>query len=253
MRRKTKAENKKNNIAQNRFFLLALFVAAALVPFLFLGKPEYKVVLSDSGFAPRQVTIPEGAKVTWVIDGKSAHWPASNNHPTHTIYPESGGCIGSKLDACKAMKKGEKFSFVFEKTGTWGMHDHLYPQFTMIVNVESAKQSQGGAARSDNRQLALFSPSQQKLIKELNPHMTTDEAAQTAKKICSDLRGSKLRESQHCYSEVFTFIAKNTNQQFAFRTVSELRKLDNGVKVCHLIAHGIGWGNWKNYYQGFSE
>ena len=46
-------------------------------------------------------------------------------HPTHAIYPESGGCIGSKFDACKGLKEGESWSFTFNEKGTWNYHDHF--------------------------------------------------------------------------------------------------------------------------------
>ena len=68
-------------------------------------------------------------------DGERNHWPASNFHPTHTLYPEEGGCLGSTLDVCKGLKKGEEFSFKFEKEGVWSMHDHLYPGLVMTVTV----------------------------------------------------------------------------------------------------------------------
>ena len=68
------------------------------------------------------------------------HWPASAVHPTHVVYPESGGCIGSKFDACKGLAEGETFEFVFSEKGSWKYHDHLNccsdPAFFGTIVVE---------------------------------------------------------------------------------------------------------------------
>ncbi len=56
-------------------------------------------------------------------------------HPTHTKYPETGGCIGSKFDACKGYAPGTNWEFTFNEVGVWGFHDHLYPQFTGKITV----------------------------------------------------------------------------------------------------------------------
>ena len=93
------------------------------------------VVISDAGFSPDSLIIEKGTMVTWVNNDSRPHWPASNFHPTHTLYPEQGGCIGSLLDACKGLSKGESFSFKFNKLGIWPMHDHLFPGFVMTIEV----------------------------------------------------------------------------------------------------------------------
>ncbi|MBA3733147.1 hypothetical protein H0W91_02095 [Patescibacteria group bacterium] len=95
------------------------------------------VTIDDNGFLPETLTIKEGTKVIWKASGKHLHWPASNPHPVHTDYPESGGCISSALDSCYGLKSGEEFSFVFNKLGDWGIHDHLFPGSVMSVKVVS--------------------------------------------------------------------------------------------------------------------
>ncbi|MEK9182927.1 MAG: hypothetical protein AAB849_00245 [Patescibacteria group bacterium] len=61
-------------------------------------------------------------------------WPASGFHPTHTVYPTTGGCLGSTFDACKGVLPGESWSFQFDIAGSWKYHNHLNPaDFGMIV------------------------------------------------------------------------------------------------------------------------
>lgn len=104
------------------------------------------VLINDDGFSPRQISIKQGQRVVFKNAGNNAHWPASNFHPTHTLYPETGGCLGSLLDACQPLAKGESFSFIFNHTGTWPLHDHLLPGLTMVVVV--GEESLGEAASS---------------------------------------------------------------------------------------------------------
>jgi plastocyanin len=97
-----------------------------------VGAPkEYTVEITSSGFSPSTLEINKGDTVTWInmIDTKS--WPASANHPTHTVYPGSDikKCGTSEeagiFDACRGLAKGESFSFTFNDVGSWGYHDHL--------------------------------------------------------------------------------------------------------------------------------
>ena len=85
----------------------------------------HTVEITSSGFSPSSLTIKAGDTVTWTNKGTSMRRPASNFHPTHTIYPETGGCVGSKFDACANLANGESFSFIFTQMGTWGYHDHI--------------------------------------------------------------------------------------------------------------------------------
>lgn len=99
------------------------------------------VIINDEGFSPEKLTVFKGTTITWVNEGERLHWPASNFHPTHTLYPEKGGCIGSLLDACRGLQRGETYSFKLNKLGTWPMHDHLSPGLVMIVKVINKENS----------------------------------------------------------------------------------------------------------------
>ncbi|MBI4014849.1 MAG: hypothetical protein HY365_02760 [Candidatus Aenigmarchaeota archaeon] len=83
------------------------------------------VDITPSGFSPAMLAIKEGDTVAFVNKDASAHQPASAMHPTHTVYPEGGGCIGSKFDACRPLAQGEHFDFTFTHKGEWRYHDHL--------------------------------------------------------------------------------------------------------------------------------
>ncbi len=89
------------------------------------------IEMSANGFSPSELKINSGDIVQFKAIDNSNRWPASNNHPTHTLYPKSGlsKCfIGDReglFDACESVKQGESFTFTFNEVGTWGYHDHL--------------------------------------------------------------------------------------------------------------------------------
>lgn len=55
-------------------------------------------------------------------------WVASNPHPYHTDYPE--------FNARAASSSGATFTFLFNKVGTWGYHNHLQPNHQAVVVVD---------------------------------------------------------------------------------------------------------------------
>lgn len=101
-----------------------------------LTSKEVTVNITAAGFSPATMQINKGDTVTWINKGAPPSQPASAFHPTHTVYPESGGCTASKFDACKGLSAGEKFSFTFNQIGTWAYHDHLQPGLTGKVIVK---------------------------------------------------------------------------------------------------------------------
>lgn len=129
------------------FFIIVLIVAAVLIsgcttvyqqppPAQQMQQPPQEQVpaptgvvktveISAAGFSPAAVEINAGDAVMWVNTDNTTHRPASAQHPTHLVYPEPGGCIGSKFDSCVNLAEGETFSFVFTKVGEWNYHDHL--------------------------------------------------------------------------------------------------------------------------------
>ncbi|MEM3030669.1 MAG: plastocyanin/azurin family copper-binding protein [Candidatus Micrarchaeia archaeon] len=96
----------------------------------------HTVEITSSGFSPSLLTINAGDTVVFINRDSAPHWPASAVHPTHAAYPEPGGCIGSRFDACKPLGQGESFSFTFNRKGSWAYHDHLNLGATGTVVVQ---------------------------------------------------------------------------------------------------------------------
>src|SRR3989344_8071154 len=101
----------------NKTNIISLIFVAALLVYVFYSNYDKSpseatltVVVNEEGFLPSKIAIPVGATVTWVNEGERPHWPASNFHPNHTLYPAPGGCLGSLLDSCRGLSKSESFS-----------------------------------------------------------------------------------------------------------------------------------------------
>lgn len=85
---------------------------------------------NPDGITPKEITIKVGDSIEFRNSDLKAHQPASNPHPSHSLYPE--------FDAKTPIKPGETWVFKFEKAGTWKFHDHANPtntkfQGTVIV------------------------------------------------------------------------------------------------------------------------
>jgi len=106
------------------------------------GTTDNVIEITSSGFTPKTLTISKGETVTWINKDTEEHWPASANHPTHTVYPGSNiekcGTIEQAgiFDACRGVPPGESWSFTFNEAGTWGYHDHLQSSLTGKIIVK---------------------------------------------------------------------------------------------------------------------
>ena len=87
-----------------------------------------QILMTEKGFEPENPIVKVGTKVTFINKDKFHRWPASNLHPTHTIY--------SEFDPKGPIKPGESWEFTFKRGGEWNFHDHLSPLLTgkIIVN-----------------------------------------------------------------------------------------------------------------------
>jgi plastocyanin len=103
---------------------------------------EHVITYTDSGYAPKSLTVKKGDTVVYKNNSAKNMWPATAKHPAHEVY--SGTTLaqhcpdaaGTAFDACKGIAPGASWSFVFNKTGTWFYHDHLTPTLFGSVEVQ---------------------------------------------------------------------------------------------------------------------
>lgn len=127
------------------FCLLLLAVSAvhfAFRTYAYLQVPRYTltdphshvhtVTLSEQGFSPKNIVILKGDTVAFKSLTGKPFWPASNDHPDHTIYPE--------FDPGRLIMPPATWSFTFDKLGSWGYHNHVNPNMLGSVTVIAPNQ-----------------------------------------------------------------------------------------------------------------
>lgn len=124
-----------------------IFITVAFVGYLFLNSKssekspvtppttktsavkQAKITITKDGFVPAVIQVKKGTEVIWTNTDETAHQVASDPHPTHDKLKDLGDG--------EVLAKGESFSFIFEKSGSFTFHDHLNPiKFKGEVIVE---------------------------------------------------------------------------------------------------------------------
>ncbi|MBI5452604.1 hypothetical protein HY945_04010, partial [Candidatus Gottesmanbacteria bacterium] len=77
---------------------------------------------TDSGFAPKSITVKVGTAVVWTNKTNSPMWVASAPHPSHTDL--------AGFDQLKSVNNGGTYSYTFTKVGNWKYHNHMAPSDT---------------------------------------------------------------------------------------------------------------------------
>lgn len=139
----------------NKSIITTVIIAALLMGgyFLFRSTPQSEpasqppadqtpateekiITYTDSGYSPATLTVKKGETVTWKNQSSQSMWTAAGKHPTHNLYPTTGGCLGSTFDACQGIQPGNNWSFKFDIVGTWKYHNHLNPGYFGTIIVE---------------------------------------------------------------------------------------------------------------------
>jgi len=129
--------NKKPFILIAAFLLLLGMLLVILLYPRLPGKPlaflsstsgrEHVIELRQDGFYPEKITIRQGDTIRFTTTLGQPFWPASNIHPTHTIYPE--------FDPKESILPKDSWSFEFTEPGLWKYHDHIHANYTGKITV----------------------------------------------------------------------------------------------------------------------
>ena len=82
----------------------------------------YDVEIKDFAFSPTTITVPVGAKITWV----------NKDEEPHTVVSTSDAFKSRALDT------DEQFSFTFSKPGTYKYFCSVHPKMVATVVVEDS-------------------------------------------------------------------------------------------------------------------
>ena len=98
------------------------------------------IKMVPGGFEPQEATIDENSAVIFVNQDTIGRWPASNNHPTHELYPE--------FDPKREIAPGESWAFKPKSIGGWKYHDHVNPHLRGVLTVLGEGKSEKVAEQS---------------------------------------------------------------------------------------------------------
>ena len=91
------------------------------------SNPVVNVVLTDTGFLPKDITVKAGTRVIWVNKSGKAATVNSDDHPTHRLYSFLN--LGEFVD-------DSSVQVVIEKAGKYSYHNHLNASEIGTVTVE---------------------------------------------------------------------------------------------------------------------
>ena len=84
-----------------------------------LEKGEVRIIIENFVFAPAEVTVTPGTKVTWINKDEAPHTATS---------------VGQKFNS-GGLDTGDKYSFIFNDKGDYEYICTLHPQMKAIVKV----------------------------------------------------------------------------------------------------------------------
>jgi len=110
------------------FVLPAQKADAPATPAEITAEADAVIVRTPTGYEPKEITIKKGDIVEFKNESGEFHWPASDLHPTHGVYPE--------FDPLRPIADGESWKFQFDKVGVWKYHDHIRANKVGTITVE---------------------------------------------------------------------------------------------------------------------
>ena len=108
-----------------------ILVVGVLLLAAFVEAHGVSIHITEKGFEPAKLEIDQGETVEFENLGTEYHWPASNIHPTHEIYPE--------FDPRRPLAPNESWEFAFDEPGEWRFHDHAFPEFIGVITVRKTE------------------------------------------------------------------------------------------------------------------
>jgi plastocyanin len=204
------------------------------------------VHVTDEGFEPRSVEVGAGDTVVFENVGEEAHWPASDDHPTHEAY--------SGFDPKEPIEPGAEWSFAFDRPGKWEYHDHMNPYLTGKVVVTGGEGSAGGAGEGSGS--SLFSLVGAVLLDVYDAaasvfaggegSSSNDEAG---KQGAPDEGSGALPEERYreMEKELATLVREENPRAALEKLRAEIRADDALSRSCHPLVHDVGHAAYEKY------
>ncbi len=199
--------------------------------------------ITNKGFNPSSVTLTgQDRTVEFINEDTVGHWPASNIHPTHHLYPGSGieKCNTSDektiFDACRPIAPGASYTFTFSAVGDWTFHDHEFPEYTgdIVVMGTSTDTQRKPTESLWSRFTHFVSLSYTRLVYKLQPEKLTKDLAGTSMISLAEADGPELKKWIEILGPAKVMLKMNEENQQTGRD-------------CHQPAHAVGRESYTVY------
>lgn len=206
-------------------FLLIFF---SLFTISYAHSSTQVIEMTSDGFVPAEVTIDQNQAVIFVNKDTNPHWPASNPHPTHDLYPE--------FDPQKAIDPNQSWAFRPQKIGEWKFHDHLNPHLRGVIKVIP----EPGSKSPNQEKNAIISWIQNfraevvsfftKAINSFGPKITLDSTKFTNSSADQQIEMLKKYADQQGTQKVWEFIKQTfKGQSGSSGNIHDLAHLSGGL------------------------
>jgi plastocyanin len=197
------------------------------------------VHVTDEGFEPRSIEVEASSTVVFENVGGEAHWPASDDHPTHEAY--------SGFDPKEPVEPGAEWSFTFDRPGKWEYHDHMNPYLMGEVVVRPDGPEGGGLLASIEAFLAnAYEATLSAFAGE------KEKSAQAGEDQLQEASGQSSGElSEERYGEIekeLAALVREENPRSALEKLrAEIRIDDALARSCHPLVHDVGHAAYEKY------
>lgn len=241
--------------------ILCLLVCVAVMVGALLGAADPAMAHEDDegrvvvhvtreGFEPESVEVESGTTVVFENAGSEDHWPASDDHPMHDLYPG--------FDPGKPLRPNAEWGFTFDKPGTWKYHDHMNPYLTGEIVVQDVAGDDRGWVETEHGGLfssirTFFRGAYETAVSALVPgeeaSSTGEARGDETKKDASGGGSSGLSKGEYeSTKDRYTALVRNQNPRVALdRLREETETNDALLRSCHPLVHDIGHEAYEKY------
>lgn len=193
---------------------------------------ELIIRMTKEGFEPKELTVWEGDEVLFINNDDVPRWPASDFHPTHSLY--------SEFDSMEGVAPGGSWQFVFEKVGTWRMHDHLIPHMKGVIVVLEDPEKVVEEVSTINESGGIFSKFKSFFSKLWQKIRGEKASAKIDSKLLAEFKSLDERAKYTRLEEVAESDGASIAWQFVLQTYNTPEgTIGNPHDLAHLVGHLI--------------
>lgn len=182
-------------------FVLLIIISLEVLYLATSTNSSITIKLQNSGFYPAEIKINKDDVVKFISSRNKPFWPASDIHPTHSIYPD--------FDSQKPISPTQSWEFKFDRVGSWKYHDHLSPSFRGTIVVVDSKTDHS---------------------KDYDKNL---------KNKCQNLKDN-ISKTQ-CWNNLFDITLEREGLEASFKLLDNLfQEEPNFASDCHGFAHKLG-------------